>query len=71
MTDKEREDRFVEQCRKDLGTLTWESELLLRYGFSAGARELSRVAYAEGVDAQRSTVLAALGAAPRKESSPP
>ena len=66
MTQKDREDRFIEQCRKDFGVLTWESELLLRYGFSAGADELGRVAYAEGMDAQRSRVLDALGAAARK-----
>lgn len=71
MTQKDREDRFVDQCKKEFGTLTWESELLLRYGYSAGADELGRVAYAEGVDAQRANVLQALGAAARKERSLP
>jgi hypothetical protein len=63
MTQKEREDRFIEKCRKDFGVLTYEAELLLRYGFSAGADELGYVAYAEGIEAQRARVLGALGAA--------
>jgi hypothetical protein len=72
VTQKEREDRFIERCRKDLGSkLTWESELLLRYGFAAGASELGVVAYAAGVETQRASVLAVLGAAPRKEERLP
>ncbi len=71
MTQRDREDLFIERCRKDLGMLTWESELLLRYGYSAGAQELGRVAYGEGMDDQRELVLAALGAAPRKERPQP
>lgn len=67
MTQKDHEDRFIEKCRKDIGTLTYESELLLRHGFSAGAQELGRVAYACGINEQRDKVLDALGAAPRKE----
>ena len=68
MTQKDREDRFIERCKKEFGALTWESELLLRYGYAAGANELGRVAYAEGIDAQRDRVLDALGASARKES---
>lgn len=71
MTQKDHEDRFIEQCRKTIGTLTWESEMLLRYGFAAGAQELGRVAYASGIDAQRTQVLEALGALPRKTGAPP
>lgn len=67
MTQKDREDRFIERCKKEFGTLTWESELLLRYGYSVGADELGCVAYAEGIDAQRDRVLDALGATARKE----
>lgn len=67
MTDKEREERFIEKCKKDFGTLTWESELLLRYAYAAGAAELGRVAYAEGVEVQRDRVLDALGASAKKE----
>lgn len=63
MTTKEREDRFIEKCRVHFGTLSWEGELLLRYGFAAGAAELRDVAYVEGVEAQQAAVLAALGAA--------
>ena len=66
MTDKEREDRFIERCKKDFGTLTWESELLLRYAYAAGASELGRVAFAEGVEVQRHRVLDALGASAQK-----
>ncbi len=67
MTQKDREDRFIEKCRKDFGVLTYESELLLRYGFGAGADELGYVAYTEGIEDQRSRVLGALGAASYKE----
>ena len=67
MTQKDREDRFIERCKKEFGVLTWESELLLRYGYSAGADEMGNVAYAEGVDVQRNRVLDALGATARKE----
>jgi hypothetical protein len=67
MTQKDHEDRFIEKCRKDFGALTWESELLLRYGFSTAAAELGRIAYAEGMEAQRSQVLDVLGAASQKE----
>ena len=68
MTQKDREDRFIERCKKEFGTLTWESELLLRHGYTAGANEMGCVAYAEGIDDQRDRVLDALGAAARKES---
>ena len=71
MTLKERENRFVEECRKDFGVLTWESELLLRYAFSRGAQEVGRVAYAGGMEAQRSRVLEALGAAGKDEGPLP
>ena len=47
---KDREDRFIERCKKEFGTLTWESELLLRYAYAAGANELGRAAFAEGND---------------------
>lgn len=67
VTQKEREDRFIERCRKEFGVLTWESELLLRYGFSVGASELSKAAYAAGVETQRAAVLDVLGATPKKE----
>ncbi len=68
MTQKDREDRFIAKCKKDFGVLSWESEMLLRYGYSAGAAELGSVAFDEGMDAQRESVLSALGAAPRKLS---
>jgi len=71
MTQKDHEDRFIAQCPKNIGTLTWESELLLRYGFAAGAQELGRVAYVEGIDDQCARVLDALGAAARKERALP
>jgi hypothetical protein len=71
MTQKDREDRFIEKCRKDFGVLTWESELLLRHGFAAGAAELGKVAYAAGIERQREDVLDALGAASRKETPLP
>ena len=71
MTLKQRENRFVEECRKDFGVLTWESELLLRYAFSRGAQEVGRVAYAGGMEAQRSRVLEALGAAGKDEGPLP
>lgn len=64
MTTKDREDRFIEQCRKDFGVMSYESELLLRYGFTAGVAELGPVAFAAGVRAQRERVLESLGAAP-------
>ena len=67
MTQKDREDRFIERCKKEFGVLTWESELLLRYGYAAGADEMGNAAYAEGVDVQRNRVLDALGATARKE----
>lgn len=70
MTLKERENRFVKECRKDFGVLTWESELLLRYAFSRGAQEVGRVAYAGGMAEQRSRVLEALGAVATKEEGP-
>jgi len=57
VTQKEREDRFIDRCRKEIGTLTSSAELLLRYGFAAG------------IDAQRETVLGALGAVARKETA--
>ena len=71
MTQRDRENCFVARCKKEFGVLTWESELLLRYGFSAGAEELGRVAYDEGVQVQRTQVLDALGAVARKERALP
>jgi hypothetical protein len=71
VTLREREDRFIEKCKKDFGGLTWESEMLLRHGFASGAQELADAAYVAGVDAQREHVLGALGAAPRKVSALP
>lgn len=71
MTLKEREDRFVDECRKDFGNLTWESELLLRYAFARGAQEVGRVAYAGGVEAQRARVLGAIGAAAARDEVQP
>lgn len=71
MTAKEREDRFIEHCRETFGTLTFESELLLRHGYAAGASELGSVAFADGVAVQRARVLDALGASAKKESYPP
>ena len=67
MTLKEREHAFIEQCRKDFGALSAESEMLLRYAFSRGAQEVGRVSYAGGERAQRDRVLAALGAASKEE----
>ena len=66
MTERDREDRFIERCKQDFGTLTWESELLLRYAYSSGASELGQIAYVEGVEAQRNQVLDALGASAKK-----
>ena len=71
MTKKDREDRFIEQCRKDFGALTTEAELLLRYGYMAGADEMGGVAYINGVTAQRHLVLDALGAVESKKSPLP
>lgn len=71
MTERDREDRFIERCKKDFGKLTYESELLLRYGYSAGASELGQVAYVEGVEAQRDRVLDALGAASKRKQGLP
>lgn len=71
MTLKERENHFIEECRKDFGALTWESELLLRYAFSRGAQKVGRVAYAGGMQAQRDRVLEALGASAKEEVSEP
>lgn len=62
MTRKDRENRFIARCRADGIPLTLETELLLRYGFSQGAAELARDAFAGGMDEQRDRVLAALGA---------
>jgi len=59
MTRKEHEDRFIAQCKTTFGVLTFESELLLRYGYSTGAQERGRVAFAEGVREQREQVLGA------------
>lgn len=67
MTLKEREDRFIKKCEKDFGKMTFESEQLLRYGFSQGAQELDRAAFVEGVGHQKAKVLEALGVAPEKE----
>lgn len=65
------EDRFIEACREEFGGLTFEAELLLRYGYAAGAREVGRIAYANGQTVQRLRVLDALGAAAKKESALP
>ena len=61
MTLKEREDRFIETCKESM-PVTFESEILLRFGYSSGARELDEVAYARGMEVQRARVLGALGA---------
>lgn len=71
MTQWDRQDRFIERCRKEFGSLTCEAEMLLRHGFTAGADELGTVAYAAGVGAQRGAVLDALGAVARKETPLP
>ena len=73
MTLKEREDRFVAKCRKDFKDLSFETEQLLRYGYSQAALELSPIAFYDGTEYQRELTLAALGAAhrnPRKTGEP-
>lgn len=70
MTRQAREDRFIAQCKKEFGSLSWEAELLLRYGFAAGAAELSNVAYVAGVESQRKNVLDALGAVSSNKEEP-
>ena len=67
MPMKLHEDRFIEKCRLSFGTLTLEAELLLRHGFSSGARELGNLGYIAGVREQRERVLKVLGAAARKD----
>jgi hypothetical protein len=71
MTIKARENRFIETCKNNFGPLTFEAELLLRWGFLQGAQEVGNVAYLEGMDEQRTKVLDALGAARRKETFAP
>lgn len=71
MTSKEREDRFIAKCREDFGALTWETELLLRYGYAAGASEHTPLAYQAGILDQRDRVLAALHAADATERDAP
>lgn len=65
MTLKVRVDQFILQCKKDFGRLTWEFELLLRYGYSAGARDMGHVAYNGGID-ERQHMLSIFGAQPQK-----
>lgn len=71
MTLKDREDRFIEACRKDFNDLTFESERLLRWGFSHGAEELFHDAFEMGARAQRESVLRLLGATPLKMEPTP
>lgn len=72
MTNKEREDRFIVKCRQDfkVTTLPPESEMLLRYAFTAGVEEMAAIAFDDGVEAQRQTVLHALGAAAGRDVHP-
>ena len=62
MTTKQLEDAFIERERKNGFPMTWESEMMMRYAYSEGARESGQIAYRDGVDDQRNRVLAALGA---------
>lgn len=66
MTMRVREDHFILQCLKEFGGLTWESELLLRYGYAAGARDMGHIGYDAGGDERRQRVLSLLGAQPQK-----
>jgi hypothetical protein len=68
MTLQEHENHFIERCRKEFGALTFDAEMLLRYAYTAGANELGTLRFHQGVDAQRDTVLEALGACARKET---
>lgn len=71
MTLKDHENRFIEQCKRDFKSLTFESEQLLRYGYSMGVDELGPVAYNAGIDTQRARVLNALGATRAQNKLPP
>lgn len=71
MTNKDRENCFIEKCREDFGALPWETELLLRYGCAAGASEHIRLAYQAGLLDQRDRVLGALNATAATESLAP
>lgn len=66
MTLRVREDHFILRCKKDFGRLTWESELLLRFGYAAGARDMGHVAYDADADERRQRVLHVLGPQPQK-----
>lgn len=57
------EDIFIADCNSKFGNLTFEAEMLLRYGYSTGATVASRIAYDDGTEDQRRKVLEALGAA--------
>jgi hypothetical protein len=64
MTRKDYEDAFIERCKKENGfRMTFETEILLRYGYSEGAAEMGRIGFVAGVTRQKADVLAALGAA--------
>jgi len=71
LTLKDREDLFIENCRKTFGRLTFEAEALLRHGYGCGARELESVARAAGIDEQQERVLMALGAHPAAKKVSP
>lgn len=70
MTRKDLENRFIEQCKKDFGSLTWEHELIFRYGFAAGASALGDAAWGDGYATHRAEVLDAIGAVARPEKKP-
>lgn len=67
-TVKQREDAFIEGLKKEWGGLGIESEQLLRFGFSAGAKTHGEAMFYEGIETQRSEVLSALGVGRRIES---
>ena len=66
MTIREREDRFIQSLERQWGRkINPESEQLLRFGFFAGAEEMSSDAFEDGVARQRDLGLRTIGAVSR------
>lgn len=59
---KDREDAFVEEFKKSTGRpMTYETEVILRFGFRKGAEEFYEIGRYDGVTAQQGRVASALG----------
>lgn len=61
MSIQELENEFIAEQKKTCPSMTFETEIVMRYAFSVGANRAAEIAYEAGVIHQQRTVQRAMG----------